>query len=194
MDGCGRKWGAGPNAKLNCSLVVDFIDRPNDVIVFKIQEGAEDSAAYLDPAVDIPEISDECVMLAYQIGIHEEVKEMGKELSVGAFQGSVVKTHERHFVYSCPSFAGDSGGAIIFSGGQVFGMHIETVNQALERRRLGSLDEEAATSQELAQRAAAVEQSVDSLIASLSSGAIGISMTAIMAAYRESVRKKRRGS
>ena len=82
----------------------------------------------------------------------------------------------------------------LFSGGQVFGMHIETVNQALERRRLGPLDDEAATTQELAQHVAAVEQSVDSLIASLSSGAIGISITAIMAGYRESVTKKRRGS
>ncbi|KAL3928537.1 MAG: hypothetical protein SGBAC_012609 [Bacillariaceae sp.] len=182
-----------PYSGKTCSLVVDFIDKPNDFVVFKIQEGAEDSSEYLDSAVEIPEISDECFMVAYQIGIHEEVKEMGKELSVGAFQGTVVKTHGRHFVYSCPSFAGDSGGAIIFSGGQVFGMHIETVNQALERRRLGSLDEKAATTEELAQHVASVEQSIDSLIASLSSGAIGITINEIMAAYRESSTKKRRG-
>ena len=49
----------------------------------------------------------------YQLGIHHELEELGKEPSVGVFVGGIVKAHERHFVYSSPSFAGDSGGAII---------------------------------------------------------------------------------
>lgn len=67
-----------------------------------------------------------------------------------------------------------------------------TVNQALELKRLGSLDERA-TTKEMASHVESVEQSVNSLIESLSSGALAISISAIMAANgsKDSKRKSR---
>jgi hypothetical protein len=107
------------------------------------------------------------------------------------------QAHERHFVYSTPSFAGDSGGAIILSlrGGQAMGMHIMTVNQALELHQLKSLDLDEATTGDIVQHVNSVtKESVASLIKSLSSGALGLSVSSVMAAHRSNQELKRRAS
>jgi predicted nucleic acid-binding Zn finger protein len=106
------------------------------------------------------------------------------------------QAHERHFVYSTPSsFAGDSGGAIILRGGQASGMHIMTVNQALELQRLRSLDEDEATTGDIVRHVNSVtKESVASLIKSLSSGALGLSVSSVMAAHRSNQELKRRAS
>jgi hypothetical protein len=136
----------------------------------------EDAPKYLEPAPVGLDLGDECILVAYQLRLHDELEELGKEPSVGVFQGAITKAHERHFVYSAPSFAGDSGGAIILRGGQPSGMHIMTVNQALELQRLRSLDEDEATTGDIVRHVNSVEKSVASLIESLSSGALGLSL------------------
>jgi len=178
-----------PHIGRTCQLVVDFIDWTNDFIVFVTPDGRE-ATEYLAPASVSLEAGDECILVAYQIGIHDELKELGKEPSVGVFQGAITKAHNRHFVYSAPSFAGDSGGAIILRGGQAIGMHIMTVNQASELQRLASLNTEEVTTGDLADHVNSIEESVGSLIQSLSSGALGLSISAIMAAYQSEPKRK----
>ena len=179
-----------PNSGKTCRLVVDIIDKANDFVIFEIEAGTEEATKYLDPAPVSLDAGDEVILVAYQIGIHEELKELGKVPSIGVFPAAVAKAHDRHFAYIAPSFAGDSGGAIIFRGGQAAGMHIMTVNQALELKRLGSLDEHAATG-EVAAHVDSVEQSVNSIIESLSSGALAISVSAIMAAHASKDSKRK---
>ena len=181
-----------PHAGRTCQLVVDLIDRENDFIIFAIQ--GENAPQYLEPAPVGLDPGDECILVAYQLGLHHELEELGKEPSVGVFKGEITKAHERHFVYSAPSFAGDSGGAIILRGGQASGMHIMTVNQALELQRLQSLDEDEATTGDIVQHVKSVEKSVASLIESLSSGALGLSISSVMAAHRSNQKSKRSAS
>ena len=181
-----------PHAGRTCQLVVDLIDRENDFIIFAIQ--GENAPQYLEPAPVGLDPGDECILVAYQLGLHHELEELGKEPSVGVFKGEITKAHERHFVYSAPSFAGDSGGAIILRGGQASGMHIMTVNQAHELQRLQSLDEDEATTGDIVQHVKSVEKSVASLIESLSSGALGLSISSVMAAHRSNQESKRSAS
>jgi hypothetical protein len=89
--------------------------------------------------------------VAYQIDVHKELRELGKEPRVGFFPGAITKAQDCHFVYSAPSFAGDSGGAIILQGGQAIGMHIMTVNQAIELQKLKELEQETATTGDIVQ-------------------------------------------
>jgi hypothetical protein len=126
-----------PHTGKTCKLVVDLIDWGNHFIIFAIE--GEDAPKYLEPSPGDLEPGDKCILVAYQLGLHDELEELGKEPSVGVCQGTITKARERHFVYSAQSFAGDSGGAIILRGGQAFGMHIMTVNQAHELQRLTSL-------------------------------------------------------
>ena len=179
-----------PHVGKTCQLKVDLIDRENDFIIFAIQ--GKDAPQHLEPAPVRLDPGGECILVAYQLGIHDELKELGKEPSVGVFPGAITKAHERHFVYNAPSFAGDSGGAIILREGQVIGMHIMTVNQALELQRLKSLDEDKATTSDIVQHVDSVEKSIDSLIKSLSSGALGLSISSIMAAHRSNQQSKRK--
>jgi hypothetical protein len=179
-----------PHTGKTCKLVVDLIDRGTDFIIFAIQ--GEDAPKYLAPAPGDLEPGDECILVAYQLGIHDELEELGKEPSVGVFQGAITKAHERHFVYSAQSFAGDSGGAIILRGGQAIGMHIMTVNQARELQRLTSLDEDEATTGDIVRHVNSVEKSVASLIESLSSGALGLSVSSVMAAHPSNHKSKRK--
>jgi hypothetical protein len=177
-----------PHAGRTCKLVVDWIDWVRDFVIFAIK--GEEAPKYLEPAPGAIQPGDECILVAYQLGIHDELKEFGKEPSVGVFPGAIAKAHKRHFVYSAPSFAGDSGGAIILRGGKAIGMHIMTVNQALELQRVNSLDEVKATTGDIVQRVNSVQESVASLINSLCSGALGLSVSSVMEAHES----KRRAS
>ena len=69
-------------------------------------------------------------------------------------------------------------------------MHITTVNQALELQRLRSLDADRATVGEISEYITSVEESVGFFIESLSSGALGLSISSIMAAYQSGSKRK----
>ena len=58
-----------PHTGRTCNLVVDWIDRENDFIIFAIE--GEDAPKYLEPA---PVSLDECILVAYQLGIHDELE------------------------------------------------------------------------------------------------------------------------
>jgi hypothetical protein len=76
-----------PHAGRTCKLVVDLIDRENDFIIFAIE--GEDAPKYLEPAPVGLDPGDECILVAYQLGMHDELEELGKEPSVGVFLGAI---------------------------------------------------------------------------------------------------------
>ena len=113
-----------------------------------------------------------CVLAAFQIGIQDDLEDLDPDLSVGVFEGTISKLYPRHFVYQCPSFAGDSGGAVVLKNGRVIGIHQETVIQARERIQKGEmLDDDS--------RLESVEASIDELLQYLSSGSIGLQLSAV---------------
>ena len=99
----------------------------------------------------------------------------------------------RHFAYTCSTWAGDSGGALIVLDGRVVGIHLETINQAKQlRERLhameglqlgGSQDEQSIP--ELAERINDIEGSLSSVIECLASGEIAIACSAFLDILKE---------
>lgn len=170
-----------PHQNKTCEFRVDLIDFNFDVCVLA-RHGGEPFSVFLNPSLESLVPGKECILAAFQIGLQEDLNDLDTQHSVGIFRGNISKAHPRHFVYDCPTFAGDSGGAIIFYNGNAFGVHVETVNQARERRRLQSLEDNKSTKNIVA-HLEEVEASVDSLISSLSSGALGISVSSILAEY-----------
>lgn len=70
-----------------------------------------------------------CFLIAFQVGLERDA------VPIGDVHGIVDRGLAwYHFIYSCDSFAGDSGGEIIVRNGRVFGVHQETVNEARERK------------------------------------------------------------
>lgn len=161
-----------PQAGACCNFEVLSVDKELDYCVLKRDSG-EEFAVWLElkgPGDHIRP-GQVCILAAFQIGLHRDLADLDPDHTIGVYQGNIVKTHARHFVYSCPSFAGDSGGAIVWQNGRVIGLHQETVNQALERKRQHEMD--------LEDRIGSVEESLDSLTANVSSGAIGLSVVAV---------------
>ena len=86
-------------------------------------------------------------------------------VSVGVSQGVINNISANHVLYQAPTYAGDSGGALTLIGGNVFGLHLGSVNEAQERLR---------TSGNIEDRMSAVEVSIDGLIKGTAQGAIGL--------------------
>lgn len=115
----------------------------------------------------IPTRGTDCILVAFQISLVEQlIPDITTHHSVGVYRGAVVRVHNQHFAYDAPSFSGDSGGAVIVQGGQVIGMHIETINQAREHVQRASSTVNGHLND--------VEASVDSLTQGLSSGCIAL--------------------
>jgi len=106
-------------------------------------------------------------LAAYQIGLNQDLKTFNLETGLGFSPGHIVKKGHRHFLHSCPAFKGDSGGAIVICGGQVVGIHLESVNEF--RKTLDM------TSSELE----SVADSVEDLIHSHHSGCVALFPSAI---------------
>jgi len=161
-----------PHQSVMRRLIISEVDSRLDYCILKTIAGEaplpnslEVSTAPLNPGKN-------CILAAFQIGIQDDLKDLDPDLSVGVFKGEISKLYPRHFVYQCPSFAGDSGGAVVLKDGKVIGIHQETVIQARERIEKGEdIDADA--------RLESVEASIDELLRSLSSGSIGLQLSAI---------------
>lgn len=157
-----------PHTGNSLTMEITYLSVPLDLIILTIEHATfAHQSLEIDPIG--PEEGDECVLAAFQISLVQQLQpDVANAHAVGICRASIMRIHQRHLVYECPSFAGDSGGALIFSDGVVIGMHIETVNQALER--LGRTNS-------ISDRLDDVERSVDSMIQGLSSGNIGVKST-----------------
>ena len=161
-----------PNQHIIRRLVISKADSRLDYCVLHTVAGESPLPAFLEVSLSPLKPGKQCILAAFQIGIQNDLKDLDPDLSIGVFRGEISKLYPRHFVYQCPSFACDSGGAVVLKDGRVIGIHQETVNQARERIQHGvALD--------MNLRLESIEASIDELTRSLSSGSIGLQLTAI---------------
>lgn len=161
-----------PNQNFVRQLRISAVDHRLDYCILRTIPGEANLPNFLEISTAPLQTGRNCILAAFQIGIQDDLKYLDPDLSVGIFKGEISKLYPRHFVYQCPSFAGDSGGAIVLKNGKVIGIHQETVIQARERIQHGEdLDTDA--------RLESVEASIDELLRSLSSGSIGLQLSAI---------------
>jgi V8-like Glu-specific endopeptidase len=102
---------------------------------------------------------------SYSISLKSQLKESTDFLGDGfaVMPAVIYKTSDNHVVYLSNCFSGDSGGAVICStAGEVFALHLETVNQAKEE-----LDKDAISLQDVA-------ESVNACIKGYSQGFLGL--------------------
>ena len=148
-------------------MQVALVDVPLDLIIFKIS-GASFRYASLPLYAGTPLHGEACVLVVVQLSFRKKlITDIDTTHSIGVHEGRVTNVNPRHLSYDCPSFSGDSGrgGAVVVKGGEVIGMHLETINQARERVRLLTPNT----------RLDDIEESVDSLIRGrLSSGFIAL--------------------
>ncbi|KAH9249578.1 hypothetical protein BASA81_012751 [Batrachochytrium salamandrivorans] len=110
----------------------------------------------------------ECTLLTWFVGMGSELQDLNFAASFTMHhEVRLLKMSPHRVVFNAFTFDGDSGGALILSETcEVIGMHAETVNRAHELKRQKDADVE--------ERVGEVEDSVESLIRSLNSGALGI--------------------
>ena len=162
-----------PIEQITRRLRIASYDTRLDYCILSTIKGEADLPEFLEVSLEPLTPGRQCILAAFQIGIQQDLEHLDPSLSVGVFRGEIAKLYSRHFVYQCPSFAGDSGGAVVLKDGKVIGIHQETVIQARERiQHAGDLDADACLD--------SVEASLDDLIRSLSSGSIGLQLSAIM--------------
>ncbi|PRP77137.1 hypothetical protein PROFUN_14551 [Planoprotostelium fungivorum] len=107
--------------------------------------------AFLPLYPQTPRPGTNCVLVAFQIGIMEEMADFDPDHGVGVMAGNIVKVHPHHISYSCPSFSGDSG-----------------ANQWQERQQVTAVADDVHMDD--------MAQSVDSLIAGGGSVAVGLQL------------------
>jgi hypothetical protein len=81
----------------------------------------------------------EMVLASFRIGIEEDASSGRSQLGFTKARVVTLSEHNRHIFYSCPTFAGDSGAALLLMEGQLVGIHQESVNplrERLDRKRL----------------------------------------------------------
>lgn len=174
-----------PNQHLVRQLKISSVDHHLDYCILRTVPGESPLPIFLEISREPLQPGRNCILAAFQIGIQDDLKDLDPDLSVGIFKGEISKLYPRHFVYQCPSFAGDSGGAVVLKNGKVIGIHQETVIQARERIKQKDLDTDACLE--------SVEASIDELLRSLSSGSIGLQLSAISepkSSFEESSNKR----
>jgi V8-like Glu-specific endopeptidase len=138
-----------------------FKSNDDDYAILDLEQG--DAPAFLEPTDDKPEIGAQFILASYSIGIMEHIKDEFK-LSISVSSAQINKVSANHVVYQAPTYAGDSGSALVLLGGKVFGIHLASVNQANERLRVQGAKE----------RMTAAEASIDQLIQGTAQGAVGL--------------------
>ena len=110
-------------SKKSYGFILDYIDRENNfaVLVLDVNEGSCGTFLNLSHVSLSSGIT--CILVAFQIDLHSNLKHLDDKLSIGVFPASIGKAHKRHFVYSAPLFAGNSGGAIILQNCCAIGIH-----------------------------------------------------------------------
>jgi hypothetical protein len=104
---------------------------------------------------------DTLALCAFQLAIQEDLPEFSCSLGVMSAGGVKLSTNSRHLLYSCTTWAGDSGAALLLQDGQLVGIHVEFVNALRENlQRKAAVDD----------RLTDVEDSLDELVAGAGQG------------------------
>lgn len=106
------------------------------------------------------------VLASFRLGIDEYQEPYKGKLGFAPAACIAISHHRRHIMYSCPTYAGDSGAALIMKDGFLVGIHLETINalrEELERKKV------------IKDRLNDVEQSLDMIVRSgLAQGCSGL--------------------
>lgn len=136
-----------------------------DLAVLELHRASAD--AFLEiPSLNYNFEKTRMAITTFSNSLHEQApNEVPRSFCV--LSANFVKASPHHIVYTSNLFSGDSGGAILMShDGVVRALHQETVNQAEERIRRDSLNDDT------------VVNSINSLISGLSQGFIGLRLDA----------------
>ena len=100
-------------------------------------------------------------LCAFQMAMQEHTPKFGCRMGVMPATAVRVSPHERHLLYACTTYAGDSGGALLMHDGQLVGIHLEFVNALRENlaRKVG-----------VTERLTDVEESLDELMTGAGQG------------------------
>jgi len=149
-------------------LELKSIDFRLDLAVFSIQGRSAGAPTAFLPLVRAPRLGIHCVLVAFQLGLRAEIVDLDPDYGVGVMAGNVVRVHPQHISYSCPSFSGDSGGAVVLGDGGIFAIHLFTANQWRERQNTTAVSDDAHLED--------MAESVDSLIRGGGSVSIGLKL------------------
>ncbi|RLN81499.1 hypothetical protein BBJ28_00011958 [Nothophytophthora sp. Chile5] len=81
----------------------------------------------------------ELVLASFRLGIDEYQAPYKGKLGFAPAACIAVSSHRRHIMYSCPTYAGDSGAALLVKDGCLVGIHQETINalrEDLDRKKV----------------------------------------------------------
>lgn len=125
--------------KLTRCLKISSFDTHLDYCILSFVAGKVYLPDFLEISMERLKLGRQCILAAFQIRIQQDLQELDPDLSAGILKGDIAKLYPSHFVYQCPSFDGDSGGAVVSKNGKTVGIHQETVVQAKERlqQRIG---------------------------------------------------------
>ncbi|GLD95849.1 hypothetical protein PINS_up004527 [Pythium insidiosum] len=119
---------------------------------------------------DTEDLESRCdlVLASFRLGFNvDEYQEPYKgKLGFAPAACIAISSHKRHIVFSCPTYAGDSGAALIVKDGCLVGIHQETINalrEEIDRKKL------------VKDRLNDVEESLDNIARSgLAQGCLGL--------------------
>ena len=157
-----------PSTNKRYTLQVVKIDKHLDFCILA-QTGNSTFTEWLETDVSPAlKLTTPVFLASYQIGIQDKLDhDYGMNASLGIATGAVVRRSGRHIVHSCPSFKGDSGGAIVISSGKVMALHIAAVNEAKQLVDLAEVD------------FGSVAESINQLCDSQYSGSVALLLSAI---------------
>ncbi|KAG2502389.1 hypothetical protein BBO99_00005853, partial [Phytophthora kernoviae] len=79
------------------------------------------------------------VLASFRLGIDEYQAPYKGKLGFAPAACIAISAHRRYIVYSCPTYAGDSGAALLIKDGYLVGIHLETINalrEELDRKKV----------------------------------------------------------
>lgn len=117
--------------------------------------------AFIPPYEEHPQVLEEevecedLVLTGYRIGIEEDAPHFSRCLGFTKASSIAFSVHRRHLFYQCPTYAGDSGAALLLKDGCLIGIHQEAVNALRERL---------AHEKTIKGRLTAAEESIDQIV------------------------------
>jgi hypothetical protein len=122
---------------------------------------------FLTPFQGSPDklVGETMALCAFQLALREDLPDFDACLGVMPACAIKVSAMSRHVAYSCTTWSGDSGGALLMHDGQLVGIHLALVN-ALHETLDRKLDVD--------ERLDSVEASLDELIRGVSNGCIAL--------------------
>jgi hypothetical protein len=147
--------------------IIEVVAR-NSELDFAILKSSE-PRAFIAPWSGSPddlESRADLVLASFRLGIDEYQAPCRGKLGFAPAACIAISRHKRHIVFSCPTYAGDSGAALIMKDGCLVGIHQETIN---------ALREEMERKKVIKERLNDVEESLDNIARSgLSQGCSGL--------------------